>query len=69
MSAPKKYQSDAIHRSINSKLAWMESKLLAQALTQDKEHHLSSSIPVVVLPQSSVAAKKFLEASERCRSA
>jgi len=62
MSAPKKYQSDAIHRSINSKLAWIESKLLAQALTQDKEHHLScSSTPVVVLPQSSIAAKNSLK--------
>jgi hypothetical protein len=67
MSTPSKYQSDAIHRSINSKLAWIESELPAQALTQDKEHHLSppsadpSSAPVVVLPQSSVSAQSSLK--------
>lgn len=39
MSAPSKYQSDAIHRSIDSTLQTLESVLIAQALSQDKDLH------------------------------
>jgi len=38
LSAPSNHQTDAIHRSINSKLEWIESEWLAQAVTQEKEH-------------------------------
>ena len=34
LSAPSKHQSDAIHRSINNKLEWIESEWLAQAVTE-----------------------------------
>ena len=44
MSAPNKHQSDAIHRSINSKLAWIKSESLAQALTQGTDVLTQSSI-------------------------
>jgi hypothetical protein len=47
LSAPSKYQSDAILRSINNKLAWIESELLAQALTQDHDHHFPPLSPVL----------------------
>jgi hypothetical protein len=39
LSAPSKYQSDAIHRSIDSTLQTLDSVLLAQALSQDKDLH------------------------------
>ena len=34
LSAPSKHQSDAIHRSLNNKLEWIESEWLAQAVTE-----------------------------------
>ena len=37
LSAPSKHQSDAIHRSLNNKLEWIESEWLAQAVTEQKE--------------------------------
>jgi hypothetical protein len=66
LSAPTKYQSDTIHRSINNKLAWIESELLAQALTQDHDHHFPplspvSSTAVVNVPQSSIIAQSSLK--------
>jgi hypothetical protein len=52
MSTPSRYQSDAIHRSINKKLEFIESELSAQGLSQDREHHFpalsSNSSPVAV---------------------
>jgi hypothetical protein len=66
MTAPSKYQSDAIHRSLNNKLAWIESELLAQALTQDHDHHFPPLSPVpssdvVHVPQSSAVAQSSLK--------
>ena len=57
-STPSCYQSDAIHRSINNKLEFIESELSAQGLSQDREHHFpalsSNSSPVAVgLPHQS----------------
>ena len=69
LSAPTKHQSDAIHRSINNKLEWIESEWLAQAVTQEKEHFSPSVpadpllVPGHVLPQSSLAAPSSLKRS------
>jgi hypothetical protein len=70
LSAPSKYHSDVIHRSINSKLQDIESDLLAQGLSQDREHHLlptlstsspSTPVPVTTLNQSSVQTQTSLK--------
>ena len=69
MSTPTKHQSDAIHRSINEKLAWIESKSLAQALTQGTDVLTPSSIADpsvatrIVPPQSSLGPQSSLKRS------
>jgi hypothetical protein len=66
MSAPSKYQSDAIHRTIDSTLQTLDSVLLAQALSQDRDLHFpalpsSSTIVVNAIPQSSIEAQASLK--------
>jgi len=69
MSAPTKQQSDAIHRSINEKLTWIESESIAQALTQNADVQTPSSIadPSVAtgffLPPSSLGPQSSLKRS------
>jgi hypothetical protein len=66
LSASSKYQSDVIHRSINKKLESIESEMLAQALTQDRDQMFPPLSPVpsadvVHVPQSSAAAQSSLK--------
>ena len=69
LSAPSKHQSDAIHRSINNKLEWIESEWLEQAVTEQKEDLLPlvsvdpSLAPGIGLPQSSIAPQSSLKRS------
>ena len=69
LSAPSKHQSDAIHRSINNKLEWIESEWLEQAVTEQKEDLLPpvsvdpSLAPDIGLPQSSIATQSSLKRS------
>jgi len=44
MSAPNKHQSDAVHRSINEALAWIESESIAHALDQHEDVQTPSSL-------------------------
>ena len=60
LSAPSKHQSDAIHRSLNNKLEWIESEWLAEAVTEQKEDFKSvdsSSAPGTGLAQPSTASQ------------
>ena len=74
LSAPSKHQSDAIHRSLNNKLEWIESEWLAQAVTEQKEDLLPpvsvdpSLAPDSGLPQSSVAIQSSLKRSRETAS-